>query len=454
MRIHILGICGTFMGGVALLAKEMGHQVSGSDLNIYPPMSTLLMDSGIKIHEGYDIAPLTEKLDSVIIGNTLSRGNESVEYVLNQRIPYISGPEWLSNYILQSKQVIAVSGTHGKTSTTSMLAWVLECAGKLPGFLIGGVAENFGLSARLGESDYFVVEADEYDTAFFDKRSKFIHYHPRILIINNIEYDHADIFGDIGDIIREFRRLIRIVPEKGAIVIKSNDVNIDAALEGDRWTPIVCFGECDGDWQILNNQLDYSKFDVSSQGEIVATVNWDLIGLHNAENALAVTAAAFLIGISPRMTAEALSSYKSVKRRMQKLGVINEVTVYDDFAHHPSAISTTLSALRANVGDKRIIAIFEPRSNTMKMGVHKDKLAQAFNNADLIRAYKLDGLEWDMNLAFQDLGDRYRSYSNIVSIIDDLAAELTKGDHVVIMSNGSFQGIHQKLIDRLKQNRK
>ena len=454
MRIHILGICGTFMGGIALLAKEMGHQVSGSDINIYPPMSNLLMESGIKIHEGYDIAPLKEKLDSVIIGNTLSRGNESVEYVLNQRIPYVSGPEWLSNNILQNKQVIAVSGTHGKTSTTSMLAWVLECAGKLPGFLIGGVAENFGLSARLGASDYFVVEADEYDTAFFDKRSKFIHYHPRILIINNIEYDHADIFGDIGDIIREFRRLIRIVPEKGTIVIKSNDLNIDAVLEGDRWTPIVCFGKCDGDWQILNNELDYSRFDVSSQGEIVATVNWDLIGLHNAENALAVTAAAFLIGISPTVTAEALSSYKSVKRRMQNLGVINEVTVYDDFAHHPSAISTTLSALRANVGDKKIIAVFEPRSNTMKMGIHKDTLAQAFNNADLICAYKPDGLEWDMNLAFHGLGDRYRSYSNIVSIIDDLAAELTKGDHVVIMSNGSFQGIHQKLLDRLKQNDK
>jgi UDP-N-acetylmuramate: L-alanyl-gamma-D-glutamyl-meso-diaminopimelate ligase len=451
MRIHILGICGTFMGGIALLAKEMGHQVSGSDINIYPPMSTLLMDSGIEIHEGYDIAPLTEKLDSVIIGNTLSRGNKSVEYVLNQRIPYVSGPEWLSNNILQNKQVIAVSGTHGKTSTTSMLAWVLECAGKFPGFLIGGVAENFGLSARLGVSDYFVVEADEYDTAFFDKRSKFIHYHPRILIINNIEYDHADIFGEIEDIIREFRRLICIVPEKGAIITKSNDLNIKAVLEGDRWTPIICFGEGDGDWQILNNQLDYSKFDVSYQGEIVATVNWDLIGLHNAENALAATAAAFLIGITPSVTAEALSSYKSVKRRLQKLGVICEVTIYDDFAHHPSAISTTLSALRANVGDKRIIAIFEPRSNTMKMGVHKDKIAEAFNNADLIYAYKPDGLVWDMNLAFQGLGDRYRSYSNIESILNDLVAELAKGDHVVIMSNGSFQGIHRKLLDRLEE---
>jgi UDP-N-acetylmuramate: L-alanyl-gamma-D-glutamyl-meso-diaminopimelate ligase len=451
MKIHILGVCGTFMGGIALLAKEMGHLVSGSDTNVYPPMSTLLMENGIEIHNGYGIDPLKEELDIVIIGNALSRGNESVEYVLNQRLAYTSGPQWLSSHILKDKHVIAVSGTHGKTSTTSMLAWVLECAGKSPGFLIGGVAENFGVSARLGNSDYFVVEADEYDTAFFDKRSKFIHYQPRTLIINNLEFDHADIFGEIGDIIREFRRLVAIIPGKGRIVIKANEPNIKKVLEAGCWSPTVSFGEKSGDWQCLIESEDYSRFTVLHQGKQVSSVSWDIIGQHNAENALATISAADLIGITPLVAAQALTTFKSVKRRLQKLGVINNITIYDDFAHHPTAISATLSALRANVGDKRIIAIFEPRSNTMKMGVHEDTLAQAFEKADIICAYIPVNIAWDMNRAFLSLGSRYHGHNDIHSILDDMEDELKSGDHVVIMSNGSFEGIHQKLIYRLNK---
>ena len=451
MKIHILGICGSFMGGVALLAKELGHQVSGSDANVYPPMSTMLEDNNIHLHEGYDTIPLKQELDMIVIGNTLSRGNEAVEYILNNGLPYISGPQWLAENLLHERHVIAISGTHGKTSTTSMLAWVLEFAAKSPGFLIGGIAENFGVSARCGTSDYFIVEADEYDTAFFDKRSKFIHYRPRTLIINNIEFDHADIFGEIGDIIREFRRMIRIVPGTGTIIIKADDPNIEAVLEDQCWTSIVRFGENSKEWDYQGISNDLSHFDITYAGQNVCRVKWEIIGRHNVENALAVCAAAHEIGIDPKVTADALCSYKSVKRRLQKLAVVNGITIYDDFAHHPTAISTTISALRSNVDDNRIIAVFEPRSNTMKMGIHQDTIGRAFNSADKIFIFKPDCINWDMDLAFEELQDRYGIFTDINQIIETVADVVQAGDHVVIMSNGGFGGIHQKIINKIEQ---
>jgi UDP-N-acetylmuramate: L-alanyl-gamma-D-glutamyl-meso-diaminopimelate ligase len=450
MRIHILGICGSFMGGLALLARQVGHEVSGSDSHVYPPMSTLLRQSGIDIHEGYDPGPLSAGPDMVIIGNVLSRGNEAIEYVLDQGLAYTSGPQWLSDNILRGRHVIAISGTHGKTSSTSMLAWVLECAGKSPGFLIGGVAENFGVSARMGSSEYFVVEADEYDTAFFDKRAKFVHYRPRTLVITNIEYDHADIFGDIGDIIREFRRLIRTVPRSGRIVIKADDPNIQRVLQGGCWTPTIGFAEKTADWQYTSAHPDFSGFDLIHADKTVCSIHWELIGRHNVENALAVTAAACQLGIDPGQVATALGSYKSVKRRLEKLAVINGITIYDDFAHHPTAISTTLSAMRENVGQARIIAVFEPRSNTMKMGIHQHTLAQAFKCADEVWAYQPHSLSWDLGNALQGLADRYHGFVDIESIVDPLVKVLQSGDHVVIMSNGSFGGIHEKLVRQLK----
>jgi len=450
MKIHILGICGTFMGGIALLARELGHQVSGSDMNVYPPMSIQLEQSGITLYQGYDMETLQQlRPDMIIIGNALSRGNPAVEYILNEGLVYRSGPQWLSDHVLPGKHVIAVSGTHGKTSCTSMLAWILECAGKAPGFLIGGVAENFAISARSGESRFFVVEADEYDTAFFDKRSKFIHYQPRTLIINNIEFDHADIFSDINDITREFSRLVRIVPRAGRIVYKQDDEQIAKVIEAGCWTPLVSFGAEDATWQCRTDSSDYSQFDVLNQGKFVSKVNWNLIGRHNAENALAVIAAADHIGISAAEAAEALASYQSVKRRLQCLGVYNGITVYDDFAHHPTAIKVTLSALRAKVGQQRIVAVLEPRSNTMKLGVHRDTLAASLQDADVVIAYEPVGMSWDMGLAMQATASNALIFQQTGDIIAYLREHLRKGDHVLIMSNGSFEQLHQRLIESL-----
>lgn len=451
MRIHILGICGTFMGGIALLARELGHEVSGSDQNTYPPMSTLLQDKGISLYDGYDPSALPGGLDVIIIGNALSRGNPVVEHVLNERLPYVSGPEWLASQLLAHKHVFAISGTHGKTSTTSMLAWVLDFAGLAPGFLIGGVAENFGISARCGASDYFVVEADEYDTAFFDKRPKFIHYHPRTLVINNIEFDHADIFGDIGDIIREFQRLVRIVPEKGQIVYKHDDPNIASVLQGGSWSRRVSIAATGAQWWHRALEADYSVFEVYYQDHVVATVKWDLIGQHNADNALAVMAAATEAGVEPVRVAEALGHYKSVKRRLQALGTIAGISVFDDFAHHPTAIRTTLSGLRARVGGGRIIAVFEPRSNTMKLGVHRDMLLPAFADADMVWSLAPAGLDWDLKSALEDGGRTRFVHDQLERLLDHLVSQLRAGDNVVIMSNGGFGGLQQKLLTRLQQ---
>lgn len=457
MRIHILGICGSFMGGIALLARALGHEVSGSDANVYPPMSTQLEEQGIELMNGYDPEHLKSAPDLIIVGNTLSRGNPLVETMLNHKYPYISGPQWLSEHVLKTRHVLAVSGTHGKTTTTGMLCWILESAGLNPGFLVGGVPQNFGISARLegqlGESDCFVVEADEYDTAFFDKRSKFIHYHPETLIINNIEYDHADIFADLAAIRREFHHLVRIVPENGLIIAKQGDTQISQVLEMGCWTPTEYFGDQSADmnseWMVSPLADDFSQFNVLRRAEIVGSVDWDLIGQFNAENALAAIAAANHVGVEPAQACEALQTLKNVKRRLECLAEVNQVIIYDDFAHHPTAIRATLKALRQKVRNQRIIAIMEPRSNTMKQGVHKETLADAFAEADQIYLYEANDLTWDLSKATSSLGNKVNVMHNIDSIVSSVASLAEANDHILIMSNGSFSGLHQKLIEKL-----
>lgn len=453
MRIHILGICGTFMGGIALLARELGHEVSGSDANVYPPMSTQLEEQGIELMEGYDPGHLQPSPDLVIVGNTLGRGNPAVEFMLNNKLPHISGPQWLSEHILQSRHVLAVSGTHGKTTATGMLCWILESAGLNPGFLVGGVPQNFGISARSGgqsgDNQFFVIEADEYDTAFFDKRSKFIHYHPDTLIINNIEYDHADIFADIAAIRREFHHMVRIIPENGLIIAKQADAEVSRVLEMGCWTTVEYFGGQGAEWSVEALSDDYSQFDVLFGSESVGKVSWGLIGQFNAENALAAIAAANHIGVKPAQSCQALESLKNVKRRLECLAEVNQVTVYDDFAHHPTAIRETLKALRQKVKGERIIAIMEPRSNTMKQGVHQDTLADAFVEADHTFLYAADNLDWDLSIVVSSLGKKARVMDSIESIVDTVAGLAEAGDHILIMSNGGFSGLHQKLIEKL-----
>ena len=449
MRLHILGICGTFMAGIALLAKALGHEVSGSDANVYPPMSTQLREQGIELMNGYDPAHLNLSPDLVIVGNTMSRGNPVVETLLNRKLPFISGPQWLSEHILETRHVLAVSGTHGKTTTTSMLCWILESAGLNPGFLVGGVPQNFGVSARVGGDNYFVVEADEYDTAFFDKRSKFIHYHPDTLIINNIEYDHADIFADIGAIRREFHHMVRIVAGNGLIIAKRGDTQISQVLNMGYWSPIEYFGETEAEWIVDSLTDDFSRFNVLYNSEIMGTVHWDLIGQFNAENALAAIAAANHIGVEPAQACEALLTLKNVKRRLECLAIINQVAVYDDFAHHPTAIRETLKALRQKVKDQRIIAIMEPRSNTMRQGVHKEILADAFADADQIYLYEANKLVWDLSKSTSSLGSKVNVMQSIDNIATTVASLAEANDHILIMSNGNFSGLHQKLIDKL-----
>ena len=449
MHIHILGICGTFMGGIALLARSLGHEISGSDQNVYPPMSTQLEAMGIELKNGYSERHLDPAPDLVIIGNTLGRGNESVEYVMDSRLPFISGPQWLAENVLRDRHVLAVSGTHGKTTTSSILAWLLEAGGLNPGFLIGGVAENFGISARYGDPGYFVVEADEYDTAFFDKRSKFIHYGARTLIINNIEFDHADIFRDISDIRREFHHLLKTVPSKGKIIIRRDDTEIANVTAMGCWTTVESFGAGQGDWTITPQSDDFSRFQVIHKGREAGQVEWGLIGEHNAENAVAAIAAAADVGITPEQSCHALKDFRSVKRRLQKLATINDITIYDDFAHHPTAIAATLGALRLNVGKTRIIAVLEPRSNTMKMGVHKDTLGQSLKAADMVFLYQGPDVKWDLTIISKELGENCRCSKNIDEIITEIYTLSQPGDHIVFMSNGGFDDIHQRLINRL-----
>ena len=451
MRVHILGIGGTFMGGIAALAKALGHEVAGSDAGVYPPMSTQLEALGIRLFEGYQPAHLQPAPDLVVVGNALSRGNPAVEAMLAEGLPYVSGPQWLYDEVLRGRHVVAVAGTHGKTTTTSMTAWILEQAGLKPGFLIGGVARDFGVSARLGAAGApFVVEADEYDTAFFDKGSKFLHYRPRTVILNNLEYDHADIFPDLAAIEAQFHYLVRSVPGNGLLVVNAADGNLRRVLDKGCWTPRQSFGAADADWR-AEAGAGGSAFDVIRQGSRVARVEWDLFGLHNVHNALAAIAAAQAVGVAPARAAEALGRFQGVKRRLEVRARVDGVTVYDDFAHHPTAIAATLAALRGRVGRERIIAVMEPRSATMKMGVHKHTLAASLESADRVFVYQAPNVDWDVAGMLKPLGSRASLSRDVDELAGAVMGELRRGDHVLIMSNGGFGGFHGKLIDRLER---
>jgi len=449
MHIHILGICGTFMGGIALLARELGHTVSGSDANVYPPMSTQLQEQGITLMQGYSAEHLNPEPDIVVIGNALSRGNPAVEAVLEKGLRYTSGAQWLLDYVLHDRWVLAVAGTHGKTSTASLLAWLLEDNKLAPGFLIGGIPGNFGISARLGETPFFVVEADEYDTAFFDKRSKFVHYHPRTLILNNLEYDHADIFPNIEAIQTQFHHLLRTVPANGLVISHADDRYLDETIKKGCWTPIEYFsGKQKKGWQAGAVKADNSEFNVFLDTKKIAMAKWSLFGQHNMDNALAAIAAARHVGVPAELSIESLTGFKGIKRRMEILDIINGITVYDDFAHHPTAIELTLDGLRKKVGNKKIIAILEPRSNTMKMGIHKDTLANSLRLADHVYLYQAENLDWDLK---QELNlDSMQVFSSTQTIIDKVLSEAKKDDHILIMSNGGFEGLHQKIVNGLK----
>ncbi|MCK5717765.1 MAG: UDP-N-acetylmuramate:L-alanyl-gamma-D-glutamyl-meso-diaminopimelate ligase [Thiomargarita sp.] len=446
MHIHILGICGTFMAGIAVLAKQQGHTVTGSDKETYPPMSTQLESLGITLFSGYSANNLKPKPDCVIIGNVLSRGNPEVEAVFNLNLSYISGPQWLAEHVLAKRWVLAVAGTHGKTTTASLLAWILESAGLSPGFLIGGVPENFGISARLGDRPFFVVEADEYDTAFFDKRSKFVHYHPRTLVLNNLEFDHADIFPDLAAIQRQFHHLIRTVPGNGLIVYKNKVLAINALLQQGCWTPLETLGE--GDWDAKPLCQDYSQFDVFYKNEQVGTVKWNLIGQYNVQNALAAIASAHHAGVSFIQICESLETFRSVKRRLELRGVVKGIRVYDDFAHHPTAIAVTIEALRQRVGKERIIAVLEPRSNTMRMGIHKNELMSSLQKADIIVLSQSINLNWSLHQQVKSL-DNAHVFNRTTAMIEYLLSIAQSGDHILVMSNGSFDNIHARLLEAL-----
>ena len=442
MHIHILGICGTFMGGIAAIAREAGHEVSGCDAGVYPPMSTQLESQGIELIEGFSPEQIRLNPDLFVIGNVVTRGNLLIEEILNRNLPYISGPQWLSENILRDKWVLAVAGTHGKTTTSSMLAWILEYAGMEPGFLIGGIPRNFGLSARLGGSPFFVIEADEYDTAFFDKRSKFVHFRPRTAILNNLEFDHADIFADLAAIEQQFHYFVRVIPGNGLIVSNGKEKSLERVLTKGCWTPVERVGIADG-WQA--DTLADGGIAIRFMGETQGTLHWGLLGEHNRMNALAALAAARHAGVPVNMAIAALMQFKNVKRRMEVRGVINGITVYDDFAHHPTAIRTTIDGLRNTVNGTRIIAVLEPRSNTMKMGIWKDSLADSLAAADLVFCYTAN-LGWNAKGALSAMGDRAMSHDNLEQLIAAIATAVHPGDHVIIMSNGDFGGIHEKLL--------
>lgn len=455
MHIHILGICGTFMGGIAVLAKAAGHRVTGCDANVYPPMSTQLEAQGIELIEGFDPPQTSLAPDIYVIGNVVTRGNPLMEAILNQGLPYISGPQWLAENVLQGKWVLAVAGTHGKTTTASMLAWVLEYAGLAPGFLIGGVPENFGVSARLPQtppqdtksvSPFFVIEADEYDTAFFDKRSKFVHYRPRTAVLNNLEFDHADIFEDLAAIEKQFHHLVRTVPQQG-LVVANQQQSLDRVIARGCWSHLERIDSAQG-WQVQHVDSQ-GRFDVLFNGERQGNVSWALLGEHNRTNALAVIAAARHVGVAPCIAIEALSAFKNVKRRMEVKGVVNEVTVYDDFAHHPTAIATTVAGLRARVGAARILAVLEPRSNTMKLGVMKDALPDSLRDADAVFCYA-NQLGWDAAAALAPIQHKARTFEDLQTLVDAVVASAKPGDHVLVMSNGGFGGVHQKLLQALQ----
>ena len=457
MHIHILGICGTFMGGVAALAREAGHRVTGCDAGVYPPMSDQLRALGIDLIEGYGVEQIDLKPDLFVIGNVVSRGNPLMEAILDAGLPYISGPQWLSENVLQGRHVLAVAGTHGKTTTTSMLTWILEACGLQPGFLVGGVPQNFGVSARLGNTTAegaptggrpFVIEADEYDTAFFDKRSKFVHYHPRTAILNNLEFDHADIFADLAAIETQFHHLVRTVPRSGRLVVNAREESLQRVLDRGCWSDVARFG-VRGDTPGFRARGEPHAFDVLKAGVLVGRVEWSLLGEHNQMNALAAIAAAEHVGVSPQAACEALSQFANVKRRLELKGEVRGITVYDDFAHHPTAIRTTVDGLRRKVGpDHRILAVFEPRSNTMKLGTMKALLPWSLEDADLSFCHS-GGLGWDANEALLPMGDQAVVADNIDTLVAKVVKAAKPGDQILCMSNGGFGGIHDKLLKAL-----
>lgn len=449
MHIHILGICGTFMGGIAVLAKQQGHKVTGSDLNVYPPMSTQLEEQGIELVQGYDPSQLDPAPDMVVIGNAMSRGNPCVEYVLNRNLPYTSGPEWLRDNVLQQRWVLGVAGTHGKTTTSSMVAWILEHAGLEPGFLIGGVPGNFPFSARLGNAPFFVIEADEYDCAFFDKRSKFVHYRPRTLIMNNLEYDHADIFPDLASIQRQFHHLVRTVPSNGRILMPAHDPALAEVRTMGCWSEIELVEGDGANWQAKLLKEDGSAFAVVLNGEVQGEVHWCGLGRHNVHNGLMAIAAARHAGVRVVDGIAALNEFIMPKRRMELRGEVAGIKLYDDFAHHPTAIATTIAGLRAKVGTARILAVLEPRSNTMKMGVHQGELIKSLVQADKAYMFAPTGLGWDIHQLALKAPIPTTVQHDIHHLVDMLAAEAKPGDQILIMSNGGFDGIHLKLLDKL-----
>ncbi len=448
MHIHILGICGTFMAGIAAIAKAAGHRVTGSDRNVYPPMSTQLAALGIEIVQGYEAAQLEPRPDVVVVGNVMSRGVPVIEAMLDRGIPYESGPEWLSRTVLADRWVLAVSGTHGKTTTSSMLAWILEYAGLSPGFLIGGVPGNFDTSARLGATPFFVIEADEYDTAFFDKRAKFVHYRPRTLVLANLEFDHADIYPDLASIQRQFHHLVRMVPGSGRIIANAADQNLATMLAMGCWTPREDFTRGDGEaqWSARSPDGDYAQFEVRERGKVLTTVEWSQFGAHNVDNALAAIAAARHAGVPVPVAANALREFKGIRRRMELRGEIAGVRVFDDFAHHPTAIATTIDGLRRRAGSSRIVAVLEPRSNTMKMGVHRETLAASLAGADEVWVYTPPDLGWDAAGAMAPLGARAHCSATVDSLAEQLVSRLRRGDQLLIMSNGGFGGLHDKVL--------
>ena len=445
-HIHILGICGTFMGGLAAIAKAAGFRVTGCDANVYPPMSDQLAALGIGLTQGFGEEQLALKPDLWVVGNVVTRGNPLMEAILDRRQRYISGPQWLADHVLTGRHVLAVAGTHGKTTVSAMLAWVLERAGRHPGFLIGGVPLDFPVSARLTDSDYFVIEADEYDTAFFDKRSKFVHYRATTAILNNLEFDHADIFADLAAIERQFQHFVRTIPRSGLIVANGVDDSVKRVLTNGCWTPVEYFG-AGAQWQA--GEPDSSgAFEVALKGEVLGRVRWSQLGAHNRLNALAAIAAARGAGIEPGEAIAALSAFSGVRRRMEIRGRAAQVTVYDDFAHHPTAIRTTLEGLRQRIGSARVLAVLEPRSNTMKQGVMKDQLPSSVGSADRVFVYSA-GLGWDAAAVFAGLGAKVRCVEALDALVDAVVAEARPGDHVLVMSNGGFGGLHGKLLAAL-----
>ena len=460
MHIHILGICGTFMGGLAVLAKAAGHKVTGCDANVYPPMSTQLAEQGIELISGFDREQIKLNPDLFVIGNVVSRGNPLMEEILNRGLPYMSGPQWIGEHILQDKWVLAVAGTHGKTTTSSMLAWILEDAGHSPGFLIGGVPLNFGISARLHGKDpssiFFVIEADEYDTACFDKRSKFVHYHAKTAVLNNLEYDHADIFADLAAIETQFHHFVRTVPGVGRVIVNAREASLKRVIERGCWSDVELFGRAEStNWTLV--EFNDGRFDVLFNGQLQDTVEWALDGEHNRMNALAAIAAARHVGVPPGQAIQSLGKFENVKRRMELRGTVNGISVFDDFAHHPTAIATTIAGLRKKISllhpSSRILAVLEPRSNTMKLGAMKQALPGSLENADLVFGYGAssgkDALGWNLDEALAPLGNKAHSYGDLDALAQAVSLAARPGDQILVMSNGGFGNVHQKIIDLL-----